>query len=198
MACDVGSQVEIVAICDDRQQSVGSKRNMLLARARGEFTAFVDDDDDVHPEYVGLIVNALRNNPRVDCLGISGLVYFRGVRPKKFVHSAQYRHYFSRNGVYYRPPYILNPMRRALAHSVRFEDVSYNEDIDWAMRLADAHVWQHEVMVPEILYHYYSRRRWHLQAAIDFTECVRHPLGLQSANRLRLKRLVGRMLRSRR
>jgi len=191
----MADRVEIVALCDDREQSVGAKRNKLLEMARGEFTAFVDDDDGVHEDYVGLIARALRENPGVDCLGINGLVYFRGVRPKRFVHSARYDRYFSRGGVYYRPPYILNPMRRSIARSVPFEDVSFSEDIDWALRLAEARVWRHEVMLPEVLYHYFCRRRWYVQAAIDFTEPVRHPLGLQCSSRLRLRRTLRGLMR---
>ncbi len=188
--------VELVSWCDNGENSLGAKRNGLLERACGEFTAFVDDDDAVHENYVALIVNALREHPDVDCLGIQGVVYFRGVHPKRFVYSAQYDHYFSCRGVYYRPPYTLNPMRRTLAHTYKFADVSYSEDADWAMRLARAGILKHEFMLPEILYHYYSRQRWYVQALIDATEPVRHPLGLQLVNRLRVKAGLQNLVRS--
>lgn len=180
--------VEIVALCDKRELSIGAKRNALLARARGEFSAFVDDDDRVAENYVTLICDALTAHPDMDCLGITGLVYFRGAHPKRFIYSVQYDHYFSGRGVYYRPPYILNPIRRALAQSIPFANVRFNEDQDWALRVARAKILRREFMLDPILYHYYSRRAWRVQWAIDVTERIRHPLGLQLANQVRVKR----------
>lgn len=194
-AAGLQETVEIVALCDNRTMPLGAKRNRLIERARGEFVAFVDDDDDVAENYVTLIVNTLRAHPTIDCVGITGTVYFRGMHPHRFIYSLRYDHYFSQDGVYYRPPYILNPIRRALAAQFRFAEISFNEDIDWAMRVARAKILQREFMLDEPLYHYYSRRDWRVQWAIDVTEPVRHPLGLQFANRLRvarrLKQLVG-------
>lgn len=187
-AAGLANEVELLELCDNRAQTLGAKRNALLRQARGEFTVFVDDDDAVAPNYVHAITRALREHPQVDCVGLMGRVYFRGAHPHRFIYSARYDHYFSRGGVYYRPPYILNPMRRALALQFAFAEVNFNEDVDWAMRLARAGILRHEVLLAEELYYYYSRRRYALQWAIDVTEPVRHPLGLQYANRLRLKR----------
>lgn len=187
-AAHLQNEVEILELCDAREQALGVKRNRLIQAARGEFIAFVDDDDAVAENYVTLICNALVAHPGVDCLGITGQVYFRGKHPHRFVYSQQYNHYFSRGGVYYRPPYILNPIRRTLAAQFLYADVSMNEDMDWAMRVARAGVLRREVMLDEILYHYYSRRHYGVQWAIDRTEPIRHPLGLQYANRLRVQR----------
>ncbi len=186
------NDVEILALCDNREQSLGAKRNLLLQRARGEFVAFVDDDDAVAEDYVMLICEALARHPEIDCLGFTGLVYFRGAHPHRFVHSLRYDHYFSKGGVYYRPPYILNPIRRALARQITFANISFNEDQDWAMRLTRAKLMRTEFMLQDILYHYYSRRRYAVQWAIDVTEPWRHPLGLQLVNRLRVVRWLQR------
>ncbi len=187
-AAGLGGEVEILELCDNREQSIGAKRNALIARAQGDYIAFVDDDDDVSPDYVPLIYNTLIEHPEADCLGITGIVSFQGTHPHRFVYSLAYDHYFSRKGVYYRPPYILNPVRRAVATQFPFAEISFNEDIDWAMRMVSAHALKQEVMLREVLYYYYSRRHWMVQGMIDFTEPVRHPLGLQFANRLRVAR----------
>ncbi len=181
-------EVEILDYPDNGEHTLGSKRNELVRRARGEFVAFVDDDDDVSDNYVVSICRALRDDPTVDCLGITGIVYFRGAHPHRFVYSLRYEHYFSRGGVYYRPPYILNPIRREIAQQFAFEPVNFNEDIDWAMRLARARALRRETMIDSSIYFYFSRRRWQTQWLIDATEPIRHPLGLQFANRLRVVR----------
>jgi glycosyltransferase involved in cell wall biosynthesis len=188
----LSEQVEILDLCDNREQSIGAKRNELIARAQGKYIAFVDDDDDVSAEYVPLIYNTLREHPQADCVGITGMVMFRGVHPRRFVYSIAYDHYFSRKGVYYRPPYILNPVRRAVALDFPYAPINFNEDIDWALRVARAGALKREVMLREILYYYHSRRHWLTQSVIDFTEPVRHPLGLQFANRLRVARWLKR------
>ena len=181
-------QVEVLDFLDNREHTLGFKRNELIARARGEFVAFVDDDDDLSDDYIRSICNALREHPTVDCLGITGTVFFRGTHPHRFVYSLQYDHYFSRGGVYYRPPYTLNPIRREIARQFAFEPVNFNEDIDWAMRLARAHALRSEHMIDAPIYSYFSRRRWQWQWFVDVTEPVRHPLGLQLANRYRVAR----------
>ena len=51
--------VELLYLLDNRRRSVGSKRNALLDAARGEYVAFIDDDDEVAPDYVQKIYKAI-------------------------------------------------------------------------------------------------------------------------------------------
>ena len=186
------NRVEIDSLRDNRERTTGDKRNALIASAAGEFIVFVDDDDDVHDDYIAVIASALLMHEGVDCLGIRGVVDFRGKWPRQFVHSTRYREYATRGGVYCRPPYILNPMRRDIASRFAFADVSYAEDAEWALRIARAGALQTEHMLEPIVYRYHSRRHWMMQAAIDITEPIRRPLGLEFANRVRAGRWLAR------
>ena len=185
--CGCQHEVEVLHLEDDGQQSIGIKRNVLVEKATGRFIVFVDDDDEVSDDYVERIVCVLRNRPEIDCIGIRGIITFRGKHPHEFIHSLQYTDYFSKRGVYYRPPYHLNPVRREIAVRYRFADVSYSEDIDWALQLRRAGALQNEAFIDSILYYYYSRRHYAYQWALDVTEPVRHALGLRAANRLRVR-----------
>src|SRR5208282_4585142 len=98
------SDVEILLYPDAGGHSIGYKRNILLGRAKGEFVAFIDDDDEVSECYIELICDALGRRPEVDCLGIRGVITFRGAHPCEFVHSVRYSDMYSRNHAYYRPP----------------------------------------------------------------------------------------------
>jgi hypothetical protein len=184
----VGGEVEILALLDNHEHTVGAKRNRLVDQARGSFVAFVDDDDDVSDRYVPLICTALREHPDIDCVGIKGTVLFRGRRPRTFIHSLAYRAYGRQGDTLVRPPYHLNPMRRAIACRYRFEDVGYSEDVDWAMRICRDGALRREYFLDEVIYCYRSRRHWLYQWLLDRTECVRHVLGLQLANRVRARR----------
>lgn len=185
---DLSDAVELLSLCDNREMTLGEKRNRLLHQAQGEFVAFVDDDDDISDDYVKLICQAIQSHPTIDCVGITGQITFQGKRPRLFIHSLRYRDYFSRGGVYYRPPYHLNPIRRVIASQYPYEPVSYSEDIDWAMRLCHDQALHSEFFIDTVIYYYDSRRSWRTQQFIDLTEAIRHPLGLTLANRLRIKR----------
>lgn len=187
-AAGLSDEVEVLGLCDNGEAPVGAKRNTLLRRARGAYVVFVDDDDQVSAEYVPLIVRALRANPGVDCLGLRVLIYFRGTHASEAVHSIRYTDLSSKGGRYFRPPYILNPIRREIALRYEFAEVRYSEDFDWALRMVRDQALRTEVMVEPVLYHYYSRRCWLYQWALDITEPLRHALGLRLDKRPSLRR----------
>jgi glycosyltransferase involved in cell wall biosynthesis len=192
-AAGLEAEVEILDCRDNGEQTTGWKRNRLLERAQGEFVAFVDDDDTVSDDYVPRICRAIRSHPGIDCIGIRGVVSFRGGHPREFVHSTRYSDYRSCDGVYQRPPYHLNPIRRSIAAQYQFADVYYSEDIDWARSMARDKVLRVECFIDSVLYYYACRRPWIYQWALDHTETVRHSLGLRLDNRLRLRRFFERV-----
>ena len=128
--------VEIIVEKDNCEITTGAKRNVLLHRARGEYVAFVDDDDMVADDYVAKILQATKNNP--DCVGLEGLMtrVKKGREIKnKFIHSLQYPYWYQEKGVYYRCPNHLNPVKRELALQVGYLDVTVQEDLDYSTRL---------------------------------------------------------------
>jgi glycosyltransferase involved in cell wall biosynthesis len=52
--------VEILVLYDNRMRSTGLKRQALLDAARGRYITCLDDDDDVAPEYLELVLEAIR------------------------------------------------------------------------------------------------------------------------------------------
>ena len=57
--------VEHLVFSDNRTRTIGAKRQALLDIARGEYIAFVDDDDDIKPDYVAEILSAIQQGPDV-------------------------------------------------------------------------------------------------------------------------------------
>lgn len=189
------NEVEIIHSRDGGERSVGAKRNELLNRAGGKFVAFVDDDDNLSDRYVPLICNAINENPDIDCVGIKGEITFRGTNPRIFIHSVRYKEYFSKNGIYYRPPYHLNPIRRDIAMRYKFEEIDYSEDIDWAIRICRDGTLKKEYFIDKTIYYYHSNRIWIYQKLLDQSESLRHPLGLKLANRVLIRRWLKSLFR---
>lgn len=178
------SDVEILHLRDSGSLSIGAKRNQLVEKAAGDFVAFIDDDDQVSVDYVTRICAAIEEDPGIDCIGIRGLITFRGSHTHEFIHSIRYNDYFSRDHTYYRPPYHLNPIRRDIAARYRFRDVSYSEDVDWALRMQRDEALKREAFIDSVLYYYRCRRFWSYQWLLDKTEPFRHRFGIRLSNRL--------------
>jgi glycosyltransferase involved in cell wall biosynthesis len=189
------SQVEVLYELDGGEASIGLKRNNLIARASGLFIAFIDDDDQVGADYIERICTAIEHHPGIDCIGIRGIITFRGAHPHEFIHSIRYGDYFSRHHTYYRPPYHLNPMRREIAARYRFPDASYSEDIDWALRIRCDGALKKEQFIDSTLYYYRSRRAWTYQWLLDWTEGFRHRFGIRLANRLAFQSAIRALTR---
>ena len=186
--CGLACRIEILSEVDDGTLPIGTKRNLLMERASGHFIAFVDDDDELSPDYLRLVVAAIESDPEVEVLGIRGRISFRGEHPRPFEMSIRHHGYAAGRERYERPPHHLNPTRADIARSYRFADVRKAEDSDRALRMAEDGALRREVMVEPEIYHYRSRRWWPYQWLLDRTERVRHPMGLMLFNRPRVKR----------
>jgi glycosyltransferase involved in cell wall biosynthesis len=93
------SQVELLANLDSGEKSIGQKRNELLCAAKGEYVAFVDDDDLIASDYISSILTAI-SYKKPDCCGIKGKVFFNKKLNKTFIHSIKYQNWFEENNIY--------------------------------------------------------------------------------------------------
>lgn len=162
-ANDYGSRVEILTFIDNRQRTIGEKRNWLLDHARGEFMAFVDDDDRLDTAYLSRIIKAIDAHPTVDVFGITGsmgTLSRHGVPTskvrKRFVHSLKFTRYYEEGNVLYRCPNHLNPMRTEIAKTFRFPEKSFGEDTDWAMTICKAQALKSEHFLQGSPLYYYD------------------------------------------
>lgn len=153
-----GYEIEILVEIDNKQVSVGAKRQTLLQKAKGDWITFFDDDDDPSDKYVSLIVNAIRNNPNIDCIGIRGRMTTNGVNQKTWCHRLGYPIEGDGNTPlkegydYIRPIIHFNPVLRAKALQAGFRDLRFGEDMDYAKRLNP--LLEKEYFIDEELFHY--------------------------------------------
>jgi hypothetical protein len=117
--------VEIIVAGDNGEISIGTKRNKLLFEAKGEYIAFVDDDDSVSPDYISSIIKALESKP--DCVGIEGVMQ-TNLGDAVFKHSIEYQGWYTGADAYYRTPNHLNPIKKTIAQAIGFPDMMFGED----------------------------------------------------------------------
>ncbi len=152
-AQNLENRIEIIFFSDNREADVGFKRNQLLSAAKGKYTCFVDDDDDLDEEYIQLIYNKLLDD--CDCVKLVGIYHHIDRDKRTFIHSIAYKGYFEKNQIYYRPPNHLNPIKREIALKVKFDDQSsYGEDTDWAMKICKAGLIKTESQIEKPYYFY--------------------------------------------
>lgn len=145
-------EVEILVKSDNRELSIGEKRNYLLGQAKGDYVCFIDDDDWVDGQYIPLILEAIEDEP--DCVGMIGIMSTNGKNQRRFEHYIQYGNYFTLNQIYCRPPNHLNPIRREIAQEFEFKEINMGEDTDWAMRICKSGKLETETRIGKPIYHY--------------------------------------------
>jgi len=121
----LNDQVEVLLEPDSGEITTGTKRNKLVARAKGDYVAFIDDDDRVASDYVSRILGALESSP--DCVGIEG-IWTSKDQERRFIASLRYKTWHEANGLFLRSPNHINPVVRTIASQVPFPDKVWGED----------------------------------------------------------------------
>ena len=125
---------EVEVLIDADGGTTGAKRQRLLGRARGEFIAFVDDDDWLADDYISRVLAAIAAVPSADCVEFY-LEMRRKGRASIGHCSNRYTTWSTTNGMYTRCPNHLSPVRRTHALRVGFPDKTIGEDHDYSIRL---------------------------------------------------------------
>jgi glycosyltransferase involved in cell wall biosynthesis len=123
-----GKPVELVIACDNKEISIGKKRQNLLMQAKGDYVAFIDDDDWIAEDYVDCILAALENSP--DCVGFEIACTQNGRNPQRAIASIKYPVWTQwKDGyTYNRSIYHKTPHLRSIGLKVGFKDMRYGED----------------------------------------------------------------------
>jgi glycosyltransferase involved in cell wall biosynthesis len=138
-------KVEILSFIDNKSQSIADKRNALLNSAKGNYLAFLDDDDIVSPNYLYEISKVVQSNDIIDCITFEQLCSLDG-KPLKVSFGLNNPHEsltLRADNTYKsirRPPYPMCYWKSSIAKSELFRQVFSDdgqsiEDIDWLLRL---------------------------------------------------------------
>lgn len=143
-----------ILIQSDEDKSIGEKRNNLLQRARGEYIAFIDDDDMISETYISFFIKGYEIKP--DCFSLRGVITWDGVKPELFEHSIKYSAWQTTNNYikYERFPNHLNFIRTSIAQQFDFPLINHGEDKDWAAKVFESGLLKKEYYIDEIIYNY--------------------------------------------
>jgi len=124
-------KIQFLIFFDNREQSVGVKRQSLLNKAVGKYVSFVDDDDNLTPAYFEDALACIKGNYHV--CRLRGLI-----KPYTFTHSIKipYTGMMAVGDVFVRPPNHLNIIMTDVAKFVKFDDLRNGEDFDWSIKMA--------------------------------------------------------------
>jgi glycosyltransferase involved in cell wall biosynthesis len=154
------TDVEVLVSKDVRgQNTIGSKRNTLLKQANGIYAMFIDDDDMLANGSLPLIIEKLKSeNP--DVLLLEGVLTTDGNNPQTFIHSLKIKEWYEHDGVYYRPPNHLNPIRTSISKDFAFPEINHGEDKAWSMAICNANVLKTEstINMPYYFYQFLSNK----------------------------------------
>jgi len=142
---------EVEVLIDNHEtDNVGKKRNRLLRQAIGDYVVAIDSDDHISPNYVSLVLAAIKTNP--DCVGINGFITTNGKDKRLWYISIDYKKWFTMGSVYYRTPNHISPIRRELALKAMFPEIAFAEDHEFSVRVFP--YLKTEVKIKQPIYHY--------------------------------------------
>lgn len=148
--------VEVHVAIDNKEMTIGEKREKLYGIAKGLYSVQWDDDDDIHDEAIVLILRAIKQKP--DCITYEEKVVIDG-KELRSNHSMYYPDWegdgnglFADGFHFHRTPFFKSVIRTDIAKRVPIPHIRYGEDHQWAQALN--HLLDSEVHINEQLYHY--------------------------------------------
>jgi hypothetical protein len=174
--------VEVLWEEDNREMTLGAKRNLLMDRCNGKYHCFVDDDDILAPYFLKSFVPMIQSGIDYDCASFVGAHYEVGKFKKLFNHSLYFKEWFETDERYFRSPSPMNMLKTSIVRQIRYKDIRDTEDHEFSKRLVDSGLLktEFEVNPNRPLYHYVDRvkedrEKWKYMWEGDFIRLYRIP-----------------------
>jgi hypothetical protein len=124
--------VEHLALFDNRARSIGAKRQALVDIARGEYIAFVDDDDDISPDYVERLLKATKTG--ADVITFRQRAIYNGMESEVHFGINNQDGPFNPGGITLRAPWHVCAWKRERVQGCLFSESNYGEDLAWCLQ----------------------------------------------------------------
>lgn len=153
-----GKEVEVISECDNKEISIGKKRDNLIRKANGDYIVMIDDDDTIANNYILVVVNALSKAP--DCIG-----YLERIKHSNKTSCISLKNpcWMDNYGGYdyVRTPFFKVPIKTELCRQVGCSDMRFGEDHDFAKKIYP--LLKTEEFINDYMYIYQYNREPHNQ-----------------------------------
>lgn len=161
----LSGRVEYIKFCDNKEMTIGEKRERLYQMANGLYSWQIDDDDDISDNAIELILNAIKSNPDVDVISFEEYVNMDG-KEYRSNHASIYSGWegdgnsiFPDGFHFHRTPFFKSVIRTELAKSIPIQKIRFGEDHAFANDLHP--LIKSEFHISEPLYRYIHRSSDH-------------------------------------
>lgn len=124
--------VEHLILHDNCTRTIGAKRQSLVNIARGEYIAFVDDDDDVSDDYVASLLAAIEMES--DVITFHQLAIYNGLESEVHFGINNRDEAFKPGGITLRAPWHVCAWKRSAIAPCQFAETNYGEDRIWSLQ----------------------------------------------------------------
>lgn len=154
------THVQLLSLKDNKEHSIGDKRELLYHKAKGIYSIQVDDDDELAPNAIQLILEAIKSNPNADCITFEEHIDIDG-KIQRSNHSLKYGDWNNNEDGYdyVRTPFMKSVIKTEIARSVPIPHIRFGEDHQWAQALKP-HL-KTEIHIDEQIYRYIHRSSNH-------------------------------------
>ncbi len=148
--------VEVCMISDEKQMTLGEKRERLYKMAEGEYSWQVDSDDLIAEDAIELILSAIDN--KSDCItfqercDIEGSLYKSNFSNKYQQWEGGGNSELSDGFHFHRTVFYKCVIKTEIARKVPFKHIRFGEDFEWAIDLKP-HI-NTEIHIDKELYYY--------------------------------------------
>jgi hypothetical protein len=125
-------RVEHLWFGDNRARSIGAKRQALVDIARGQYIAFVDDDDDVSGDYVTSLLEAAQTG--ADVITFRQRAIYNGLESEVHFGALNQDGPFTPGGITLRAPWHVCAWKREVVQGCLFGESNYGEDLVWCQQ----------------------------------------------------------------
>ena len=148
--------IEMIVYEDNKEITIGEKREQLYNAANGLYSWQIDDDDLISDNAIELILKAIKHD--TDCICFKELIDIDG----KISHSNISLDYGDWEGdgskelwdgfSYHRTPFFKTPIKTEICKQVGVKAMRFAEDHDFAQRIKP--LLKSMTYIPEFIYHY--------------------------------------------
>lgn len=144
----------IISIKDNKEISIGAKRQKLIELCETPYCWMIDDDDFILATAIEKIHKALKCEP--DCV-----TFLESVNGNQIAcHSNIWNQWSSNKETYQyvRTPFYKDVLRTDIVKKIGFKDMRFGEDHDFSIRLKQSGLIKTEVFINECMYFYKGER----------------------------------------